>query len=86
MTLCYFSRLCGQRFREPVNGKMGKREKWGRKRGRHKDGETGEEVRQELYKAAASFMFICAVVSDADCVASALLKSDMNNSKKLFIK
>lgn len=66
--------------------KMGKREKRGRKRGRRKDGETGEEVRRELYKAAVSFMFICAVVSDADCVASALLKSDMKSSKMLFIK
>lgn len=27
--------------------KMGKREKWGRKRGRRKDGETGEEVIQD---------------------------------------
>lgn len=66
MTPCYFSRLCGQRFRVLVNGK------WESERS------GGEERKREMYRqrdweeerqgsAAVTIAFICTAVDAADC-------------------
>lgn len=69
MTPCYFSRLCGQRFRELVNGKWESERSGGEERKREmyrqKDWEE-ERQASELYNTAENFIFICIAVDVAD--------------------
>lgn len=70
MTPCYFSRLCGQRFRELVNGKWESERSGGEERKREMYRQRDwEEERQgsELYSAAVTIVFSCTAVDAADC-------------------
>lgn len=73
MTLCYFSRLCGQRFRELDNGKKERARDVGerRERGRRIDRKTGRNGKSGeqgggLHNTPVNAVFICTNVDAAD--------------------
>lgn len=69
MTPCYFSRLCGQRFRELVNGKWESERSGGeeRKRDTYRQKDCERERRDGgLYNVPVNIMFISAAADAAD--------------------
>lgn len=86
MTPCYFSRLCGQRFRELVNGKWESERSGGEERKR----ETYRQRERQgggLYNVPGSITSICSAVDAADYgIRCYSLMSDMKSNNMLLIK